>query len=486
MKEVSLHRFAGPYNSIPNKWYVQSPIGLVPKAGGKTRLIFHLSFDFAQYKSINHYTPSELCSVKYQDLDHAVCNCLKLLQEHPDTKIWIGKTDILSVFRILPTLPSMWCYFILKAENPRTGTVVFFIDKCLPFGSRISCVLFQRFSNALVHILAYIVDMKNRLSVTNYLDDFLFLARTLYLCNKLIQQFLFLCMHLGVPIADEKTFWAALQQVFLGILLDGERYVLAVPEEKRQATLNLLQRFEQKKKATVHELQSLAGLLNFLNKAIHPGRAFTRRMYAKFTNIVDFPSEKGYRVSAHQVHEKKKALKPYHHVNLDKEFREDCKVWQMFLQEGCWSVCRPFLDLEKFTNAQDLFFFTDSSANKNLGFGAIYNRKWLFGKWDADFISREEPSIAYLELYSVCAAVHVWQEDLKNLCCVLFCDNQSVVQMLNNTTSSCKNCMILIRWIVLLGLRINTPFFAKYVLTKANFLADSGEQIKNKYLFEGL
>ena len=214
MKEVSLHRFAGPYNTIPYKWYVQSLIGLVPKAGGKTRLIFHLSFNFAQYKSINHYTPSELCSVKYQDLDHAVRNCLKLLQEHPDTKIWIGKTDILSAFRILPTLPSMWCYFILKAENPHIGTVVFFIDKCLPFGSRISCVLFQWFSNALVHILAYIVDMKNKLPVTNYLDDFLFLARTLYLCNKLIQQFLFLCMHLGVPIADEKTFWAALQQVF--------------------------------------------------------------------------------------------------------------------------------------------------------------------------------------------------------------------------------------------------------------------------------
>ena len=70
--------------------------------------------------------------------------------------------------------------------------------------------------------------------------------------------------------------------------------MLAVPEEKRQATLNLLQRFQQKKKATVHDLQSLAGLLNCLNKAIHLGQAFTRLMYAKFTNIVDFPSGKGY------------------------------------------------------------------------------------------------------------------------------------------------------------------------------------------------
>ena len=44
MKEVSLKRFAGPFSEIPFKNYIQSPIGLVPKGGGRaTRLIFHLS-----------------------------------------------------------------------------------------------------------------------------------------------------------------------------------------------------------------------------------------------------------------------------------------------------------------------------------------------------------------------------------------------------------------------------------------------------------
>ena len=40
MKEVELGRYAGPYENIPYRFYMQSPIGLVPKAGGKTRLIF--------------------------------------------------------------------------------------------------------------------------------------------------------------------------------------------------------------------------------------------------------------------------------------------------------------------------------------------------------------------------------------------------------------------------------------------------------------
>ena len=42
MKEVKEHRYAGPFEQIKFQNYVQSPIGLVPKAGNKTRLIFHV------------------------------------------------------------------------------------------------------------------------------------------------------------------------------------------------------------------------------------------------------------------------------------------------------------------------------------------------------------------------------------------------------------------------------------------------------------
>ena len=48
MKEVEAGRVAGPFNEIPFKNFIQSPIGLVPKKGkSKTRLTFHLSYDFS-------------------------------------------------------------------------------------------------------------------------------------------------------------------------------------------------------------------------------------------------------------------------------------------------------------------------------------------------------------------------------------------------------------------------------------------------------
>ena len=85
MKEVKAGRVAGPYDELPFDQYIQSPLGLVPKAAGtKTRLIFHLPYDFGpaeNQRSVNHLTLPELCSLKYNDLDHAVRNCLHLIRE---------------------------------------------------------------------------------------------------------------------------------------------------------------------------------------------------------------------------------------------------------------------------------------------------------------------------------------------------------------------------------------------------------------------
>ena len=84
MKEVKLGRVAGPFKEIPFDNYIQSPIGLVPKAGGdQTRLIFHLSYDFKDegQKSLNYHTPKNKCSIKYRDLDFAIKMYLNLCEE---------------------------------------------------------------------------------------------------------------------------------------------------------------------------------------------------------------------------------------------------------------------------------------------------------------------------------------------------------------------------------------------------------------------
>ena len=328
MKEVKLGRVAGPYKTVPFENYIQSPIGLVPKDGGKkTRLIFHLSYDFKDYKSVNHYTPKDKCSVKYCDLDFAIRMCLQVKQQqrehsnkvpgdqHETEKpIFIGKLDVQSAFRLLPLSIKSIKWLIMKAQNPVTKEWCYFVNKCLPFGSSISCLHFQRFSDAIKHLIQWKTGSKN---ISNYLDDFIFAAYMKCLCNAMIQKFLQLCSKLGIPVAMEKTEWATECLIYLGVLLDGRLIRLALPLEKKNKAETMLRLMLEKCKATVKELQTLCGFLNFLNKVIFPGRTFTRRMYAKYSNMIDVKATS----TGAQTHFK---FRQYHHVRLDNEFKMDC------------------------------------------------------------------------------------------------------------------------------------------------------------------
>ena len=144
IKEVKAGRYTSPYDIIPFDNFVQSPCGLVPKDDGKKiRLIFHLSYIFNNGNlSINDWTPKENCSVKYNDLDDTVANAL-FLKSQGAKKIFFAKTDLKAAFRGLLICREDWPLLILKAEDPNTGKVMYFIDKCLPFGASISCAHFQ-------------------------------------------------------------------------------------------------------------------------------------------------------------------------------------------------------------------------------------------------------------------------------------------------------------------------------------------------------
>ena len=301
-------------------------------------------------------------------------------------------------------------------------------------------------------------------------------------CNLMISEFLKMCNEIGIPIAEEKTEWASPWVVFLGFLLDGVWMILAIPEEKRIKAINLLTQLSEKKKATVKELQVLCGFLNFLSRAIHPGRVFTRRMYAKFSKVLDI---KTFDTESNAVSIGKSfSFKQYYHVKLDNEFRSDCRVWLQFLKEDDRDavpvINRPMLDLDVSLVANQIRFCSDASAAENLGFGCIYKKRWLFGQWEPNFIRSRKPSIEFLELFALCAGIFTWKESLANCRIVVFCDNQAVVNMINKITSSCKHCMYLLRLLVLNGLKYNRRVWAKYVRSRDNGLSDALSRLQLK------
>ena len=331
MKEVKLKRFAGPYESIPFDNFIQSPIGLVPKAGGKTRLIFHLSYPRNRKNlSVNANTPPELSKVQYTNFDQAIALCLQC-----GNSCKLAKSDMESAFRNLGIKKSHWHLLILKAEDPENGKVFYFVDECLPFGASISCAHFQSFSDSIAHIVTYFT----RKPLVNYLDDFFFAALTKLLCDLQVEKFLEVCRQINFPVSMEKTFWGSTTIIFLGLLIDTVAGIVAVQQEKILKAKQLIRQALSKKshKITVHQLQKITGFLNFLGRAVIPGRAFTRRLYLSNPN-----------------------LKQHHHVKISAEMKLDLEMWLTFLNHPS-VFSRSFMDFSKCWNAHEVNFYTDAS-----------------------------------------------------------------------------------------------------------------------------
>ena len=239
--------------------------------------------------------------------------------------------------------------------------------------------------------------------------------------------------------------------IFLGLLLDTENQVVRIPADKICKAMEMIDYFldRQNKKVTILQVQKLCGFLNFLCRCIVPGRVFTARLYSLTAGT---------------------KLKPHHHVRVKEENRLDLMVWREFLS---WPdvFCIPFAECGEI-KADEVNMYSDALGK--IGFGAICNTSWMFGQWSkALFIDRFEPSIEYLELFALMAGMLTWLHRFKNKKIILFCDNISVVHMINNTSSRCKNCMVLLRLVVLHSMKCNVRLFAKYVRSKDNGLGDA-------------
>ena len=360
----------------------------------------------------------------------------------------IGKSDMTLTFRQLGIRKLDWCLLVMKAKDPKTGKTFFFVDKCLPFGAAISCAHFQEFSNAIAAIMRF----RTQEELLNYLDNYLFAAVIKSWCDDQIRIFMAICHEINFPILLEKTMWGTTLLTFLGFLIDTLNRLVLIPVDKLCKARELIQEILSKltKKMTVKQMQKVCGFLNFLCRCVVPGRKFTRHLYT-YTSC--------------------KKLRPHHHIRINSEIRCDLEMWLQFLEHPL-AYCHSFIDFDGYWNAQDICMYSDVSKNASLGFRGTCMNSWVWGQWDSDFIRYADPSIEYLKLFAVLVVVFNWLHRFANKQIVLFCDNQAVMGMINKTTSSCKNCLVLIRILVLHSLKLNTRVFARYVPSKENKVSD--------------
>ena len=156
---------------------------------------------------------------------------------------------------------------------------------------------------------------------------------------------------------------------------------------------------------------------------------------------------------------------------------EDLDMWLTFINHPS-IYARNFADFSTGFNTQGINMFSDVSKVITLGYGGVCGSSWMYGQWEPNFIEDFDPSIEYLKLFALVGTVLNWIHRYKNKRILLFCDNQSMVHMVNNTSSSCANCMVLLRKLILKGLTENIRIFAKYIRSADNKASDYLSHLK--------
>lgn len=136
----------------------------------------------------------------------------------------------------------------------------------------------------------------------NYLEDVLFAgAQGTGNCSVSMDSFQHICFRFGVPLSHEKTEGPTTYIVFLGLGLDLVSSSIFIPKEKVEALKKDILQIQGKSKVTLKQLQSLAGSLAFVTRALPAGRTFTCRIYGLMSGV----------------------SKPYHFIRLTREIHCD-------------------------------------------------------------------------------------------------------------------------------------------------------------------
>ena len=256
----------------------------------------------------------------------------------------MAKTDLKSAFRILHINPQDYHLLGIKWSGH------YYYDKCMPMGCSSSCKTFETFSTAVEWIAQ---DKLGIAKLIHLLDNFLLIQPTEIQCSRSLGLFLD-CNFLGIPMAPEKTFGPSTPANVKIVELDTIRCESRLPEDKLLKCKQLIAELIKKKKATLRELQSLTGVLNFACSVVVPGPCFLKRLVDLTIGL----------------------KRPGHFVRVSKEVKADLFTWQQFFQE--YNGKSFFLN-EKRENSVSLQLFTDAAGAH--GFGAVFGSHWCYGEW---------------------------------------------------------------------------------------------------------
>ena len=423
-KELKDQISNGHYIISSKKPTIVSALAAIPKAGDDVRIIHDGSRPSGQ--AMNDYSVPE--SVKFQSLGDA-CALAK-------TGYWCAKVDLKSAYRSVCIHPDNYCATGLKWTFGDDKHPTYMFDSRLPFGSNVGPACFHRLSQAVRRCMI----RRGMRGVVAYIDDFLLAAETRAECEEMLSVLIKLLRDLGFSISWQKVVGPTQRITFLGVEIDTKECTLSLGDDKRQQLQQKLQQFQNRKRASKQQLQSLAGSLNWASYVVRGGRFFLRRILDAIKPL------------QHQAHK----------TRLTQAFREDLQWWMSFLH-----VFNGTVYLSKHAKQH---VYVDAC---NTAVGAFYRGDWLYSPFIQDTPAAAELHINFKEVIAVVKSVERWLPLWRGMHVVFHTDSTVTKGIINKGRSTNPYVNSLLRKMAWDCARANCSVSAVHVAGAVNIMADT-------------
>lgn len=320
---------------------------------------------------------------------------------------------------------------------------LFYFDLVLPNGIRSGAYIMQRVSTALKYIF------QNRgYDLANFLDDLASCEREsvaqLAYCilGEIIQA-------VGLQESSHKACEPKVEMVFLGTGLNTETMTLFITPDRVEELLSILQQWQNKDHATLREVQSLLGKLNFVTNCVRSSRIYISR-------ILNFL----------------KQMKVRKQYRIPKAVLDDVSWWHEFMPHYNYKSKMIPLNWEE----PDQTLSCDSTLTRAAGWCA---GEYFTEKYPKEVLQLPKVHINELECLTVTVCLKVWAQSCQGKKLLVKCDNKATVAAVNSGRSKNRLMQACLRELHHVCSLNSCELRLRYIRSEDNRLPDLLSRIDN-------
>ena len=438
---------AGPSTVPPFSEVHVSPLMTAVKKPAGRRAVFDGTF--GEY-SLNNGTPTDVYLNNSFSYDFPKVEDFKRFVLQCGPGCFIYKRDLSRYYLQLPVDPVEYPLLCIIWRKK----LFFFLS--FMFGLRHAGLQGQKVTTAVTWIhrrLGLETDIQTLYNSLNYSDDIGGCEETLDRATEAFIALRNLLTELGLRESSSKAFSPSTSMPYLGIQFDTVRMIMSIPPEKVAEVREEITLWMKRSSTSKKSLQQLLGKLFWVSRCVKFSRGFMGRLLSQLQQM-------------HNLADHKK-------TKLSSGCKRDIAWWDRYL--------RRFNGIEMLYNTDplglDLDQLLDTDAAVNCGDAQMLGGGSYFGSeyWSRafpDWLQDKSVPIHLKEFWVVLVSAWLWGELWQGKMVYIFCDNTSVVEVLEKERPRDPKMLELLQeFLYIVCTRKFTPIFRR-IGTKENSTAD--------------